>query len=291
MARVPDAELERLKREVPVRRLAEARGIALKQHGADLIGLCPFHDDKSPSLVISPERNLWHCLGACQAGGSVIDWVMKAEGVSFRHAVELLRADAPLSAAEAKPVKVSTVRRLPAPVSADTDDRAVLGQVADYYHATLKESSEALAYLESRGLVSSEMIDHFRLGYANRTLGLRLPARNRTAGEELRGRLAQLGVLRESGHEHLAGSLVIPIFDEAGGVVGMYGRKIRDDLRPGTPAHLYLPGPHRGVWHATVLTIDGPGDEWLMLCRGVRTTTSAPKQTRPPPRRRRTGHA
>jgi DNA primase len=136
----------------------------------------------------------------------VIDWVMKAEGVSFRHAVEILRADLPLSGT-AKPVKVSTVRRLPAPVSAEADDRAALGQVADYYHATLKESPEALAYLESRGLTSSEMIDRFRLGYANRTLGLRLPARNRQAGEELRGRLARLGVLRESGHEHLAGSL------------------------------------------------------------------------------------
>ena len=52
---------------------------------------CPFHDDREPSLVMTPAKNLWHCLGACQAGGSVIDWVMRAEGVSFRHAVELLR--------------------------------------------------------------------------------------------------------------------------------------------------------------------------------------------------------
>ena len=65
----------------------------LRRHGQDLLGLCPFHDDKEPSLVISPEKNLWHCLGACGEGGSVIDWVMKSEGVSFRHAVELLRAD------------------------------------------------------------------------------------------------------------------------------------------------------------------------------------------------------
>jgi DNA primase len=198
MARVPDSELERLKREVSVARLAEARGIALARHGADLHGLCPFHEDKNPSLVISPERNLWHCLGACQAGGSVIDWVMKSEGVSFRHAVELLRADAPLSTAT-KPVKVSTVRRLPAPVSVEADDRAALAQVADYYHATLKESPEAQAYLGSRGLVSSEMVERFRLGYANRTLGLRLPERNRKAGEELRGRLERLG---ECSSEH-----------------------------------------------------------------------------------------
>ena len=92
MARIPEQELERLKQEISVQRLAEGQGIKLKRHGADLLGLCPFHDDKEPSLVITPKQNLWHCLGACQTGGSVIDWVMKSEGVSFRHAVELLQA-------------------------------------------------------------------------------------------------------------------------------------------------------------------------------------------------------
>ena len=54
---------------------------------------CPFHDDHEPSLVVTPEKNLWRCQGAFQAGGTVIDWVMRAEGVSFRHAVELLQHD------------------------------------------------------------------------------------------------------------------------------------------------------------------------------------------------------
>ncbi len=53
MARIPDAEIERLKQEVPVERLVEAQGIELKRHGADLIGLCPFHDDHEPSLVVT----------------------------------------------------------------------------------------------------------------------------------------------------------------------------------------------------------------------------------------------
>lgn len=51
----------------------------LQRHGADLLGLCPFHDDHEPSLVINPHKNLWNCLGACQSGGSVIDWVMKGD--------------------------------------------------------------------------------------------------------------------------------------------------------------------------------------------------------------------
>src|SRR5215216_4982049 len=93
MARIPDEEIERLKSQISLQRLAETKGVKLKKHGENLLGLCPFHDDREPSLVITPEKNLWHCLGACQAGGTVIDWVMKAEGVSFRHAVELLQND------------------------------------------------------------------------------------------------------------------------------------------------------------------------------------------------------
>ena len=70
------------------------------------------------------------------------------------------------------------------------------------------------------------MIERFRLGFANRTLGYRLPEKNRVAGAELRGRLQKLGIYRESGHEHFNGSVVIPIFDLSGQVAQMYGRKI-----------------------------------------------------------------
>jgi len=109
MSRVPDEQIERLKQEVFLDRLVEGMGIALKRHGAELLGLCPFHDDHEPSRVISSKSNLGHCLGACQTGGSVIDWVMKAEGVSFRHAVGLLQAGYAPSALAAGPVKCSTV--------------------------------------------------------------------------------------------------------------------------------------------------------------------------------------
>ena len=66
----------------------------------------------------------------------------------------------------------------------------------------------------------------------------------------MRSRLQKLGLLRESGHEHFNGSLVVPVLDEHGDVTEVYGRKITPNLRKGTPLHLYLPGPHRGVWNA-----------------------------------------
>jgi len=284
MASIPETELERLKREVSLERLAQARGVKLERRGADLHGLCPFHEDREPSLVITPSKNLWHCLGACQTGGTVIDWVMKAEGVSFRHAVELLRADLPSLAAPSSspPVKTSTVRKLPGLVDADADDQALLCRVVDYYHATLKESPEALAYLQSRGLEDGEMIERFRLGFANRTLCYRLPAKNRAEGAAIRGRLQELGVLRKSGHEHLRGSLVIPIFGEDGRVVQMYGRKITSNLRKGTPSHLYLPGPQCGVWNLAaleasreIILCESLIDALTFWCAGLRHVTTA----------------
>ena len=66
MAKIPDEVIERLKGEVALARLVETAGVTLKRHGADLLGLCPFHDDHEPSLVITPEKNLWHCLGTCR---------------------------------------------------------------------------------------------------------------------------------------------------------------------------------------------------------------------------------
>jgi DNA primase len=123
MARIPQEEIERLKSEISVERLVEAAGVAVRKAGKDLLGRCPFHDHAEASLVVTPAKNLWHCFG-CQLGGGPIDCVMKTQGVSFRHAVELLRDGQPL--APARPVKVSTVRALPAPVALDADDQALL---------------------------------------------------------------------------------------------------------------------------------------------------------------------
>lgn len=289
MARIPDGVIERLKVQVSVERLAEARGVVLKRHGADLIGSCPFHEDRTPSLVITPSKNLWHCLGACQAGGTVIDWVMRAEGVSFRHAVELLQSDAlPLAATSSRPSsstpppKQSSVKKLPTALEREASDAKLLLQVIDYYHQTLLQSPEALDYLAKRGLKSEEAIRHFKLGFANRTLGYRLPDKNRVEGAAIRGQLQRIGLLRESGHEHFNGSLVIPVISASGEVTEVYGRKINDRLREGTPKHLYLSGPHRGVWNGAalgttreVILCEALIDALSFWCAGYRNVTAS----------------
>ena len=284
MARIPQDEIERLKEEVSVERLVEDSGIELKKSGKDKIGRCPFHEDDTASLVVTPSKNLWHCFG-CGAAGGPIDWVIKSRGISFRHAVELLREG--VSSLAAEPVKRSTVRALPAPIERDADDVALLDQVTAYYHETLKRSPEALAYLQSRGLDHPDAIETFRLGYANRTLGLRLPNKQRKEGLAMRNRLERLGVMREaSGHEHLAGSLIVPILDEAGHTVNLYGRKIGERLRAGTALHLYLPlrdglNP-RGVWNLAALAAsqeiilcEALIDALTFWCAGYRNVTTA----------------
>ena len=241
MARIPDDEITHLKTEVSLQSLVESQGIKLKRHGKDLIGLCPFHNDTSPSLVITPTQNLWHCLGACNTGGTVIDWIMKRDNISFRHAVTLLQGQ------PEQPAKQSL-----SPLAAGSDNQALLNQVISDYHECLMQSPEALAYLDKRGLKNRELINYFKLGYSNRNLAYRLPPRKVKAGNELRTQLQEIGILRKSGHEHFNGSLIIPIIND-NQVTEVYARKIRDDLREGTPTHLYLPGPHAGVFNLDAL--------------------------------------
>ncbi|MGB3934516.1 MAG: CHC2 zinc finger domain-containing protein [Burkholderiales bacterium] len=286
MARIPEAEIERIKREVSLERLVEASGVELKKRGKDLFGRCPFHEpDETPSFSVTPAKNLWNCLGACNEGGDVFAWVMKRNGVSFRHAYELLREG--LGAVGASPVKKTTVRSLPAPVSFDVDDQALRNQVAlVYYAGELKRSPEALAYLKARGIDHPEAIDKFRLGFANRTLGLRLPNSQRVTGSQIRERLQRVGILRESGHEHFNGALVIPVVDEAGNVVEMYGRRIVRPASTRAAKHLYLPevcrGPSRGVWNwealvasKEVILCEALIDALTFWCAGFRNVTSS----------------
>jgi len=281
MARIPDAELERLKAEVSVEGLVEASGIALTKSGKDRLGKCPFHEDREASLVVTPEKNLFHCFG-CGAAGGPIDWVMKTQGISFRHAVEFVRPGLSLEAGPAAPARTSPTRKLPPPVAFDADDQALLNQTIAYYHETLKQSPEAMAYLKARGIDHPEAIERFKIGFSNRTMGCGLPSKKDEVGADIRGRLEKIGLFRETGHEHFAGSLVIPVMDEAGNVREAYARKIRDDLRTGTPTHLYLPGPHKGVWNVEalrdskeIILCEALIDALTFWCAGFRNVTAA----------------
>jgi DNA primase len=278
MGRIPEEQLDRLKREVPLEQLVQRSGVELRRVGADLVGRCPFHEgDNEPSLHVSPApKNLWHCFG-CGLGGSNLDWLIKTEKLSVRHAIEILQRLDGQGPAPASAVKA--LGRHSAALEQTQDDQKLLLQVVDFYHRELLKSPEAIEYLQRRGLHHPEMISHFRLGYASRSLAYQLP---KSTNAKMRQRLKELGVLRaETGHEHLRGCVAVPLFDESGQVVGMYGRKIHPAQR-GTPSHLYLPGPHRGVWNAEALSTsrevilcEALLDALAMWCHGFYNVTAS----------------
>ena len=289
--RIPEEEIDRIKRDTDLAALVRSRGIELGKHGnGHLKGLCPFHKDTdNPNFIVTPGKGLWHCM-ACGAAGNAIQFVQKFDGVSFRHAFEILNEgpaaySAPANAPNrwgtdeaTRPMKRTTVRRLDNPVTPDAEDVELLGQVVDYYHERLLKTPQALDYLKSRGLQHDDAIERFRLGYADRTLGLRLPERNRKEGKAIRERLIKLGLLRETGHEHFNGSVIVPVFDEHGHVAEIYGRKNRKVSKPSLP-HLYLPGPHAGIWNADALQepelilCEAPLDALTLWVNGIRNVT------------------
>lgn len=283
MARLSDDVIDKIKSEVSLLRLVESQGYQTKKKGKDYVLCCPFHKDDTPSLVITPSKNLFNCFG-CDAQGTVIDWVMKTQGVSFRFACELLQKDLGLlveSGTETR--KDNTTTKLTPPLAANADSQTALKQVIDYYHETFKQAPEAHEYLKKRGLDHPELVERFRLGFANRTLGYRLPEKNRKSGKELRGKLQDIGILRSSGHEHLNGCLVVPIIDENGIITEVYGRKILGNrLRKGTAQHLYLPGQHEGVWNVEalkaskeIILCEALLDAMTFWCHGFRNVTSS----------------
>ena len=284
MPMIPDDEIERIKRETDLAAVIRTRGIELKPAGHDLVGLCPFHEDHDPSLRVTPGKGLWRCM-SCGATGNVIQFVQRFDGVSFRHAFELLKSgklsvlSGPSTGA---PVKKSTVPRLDSPLAPDAAgsasspqaDQAALRQVVDYYHERLKENPAALAYLQKRGLKSEEAIEAFKIGFVDRTLGLRLPQANRKEGAAIRERLTRLGILRDTGHEHLRGRIVFPVIAEDGQIGTVYGRAI--DEKGKHDRHLFLPGPQRGLWNpsalrsAEIILCEGIIDALTFWCAGLR---------------------
>ncbi|EKT5601612.1 toprim domain-containing protein [Escherichia coli] len=260
MARIPEAELQHLKAAVSLVAVVQAQGRQLVKKGKDFTTLCPFHDEKTPSCVISPGKNLYHCFG-CNAGGSVLDWVMQTEKLSLRKAVERLKAEL-----GDNPAVVPLVTKDEPEIFAEDEAgrQQLLSRVVEFYHHTLLNAPEAVAYLEKRRLNHPELVAAFKLGFANRTLAYRLPSKKVLAGEKIRTRLKATGVLRESGHEHFTGSLVVPVMDLNGQIREMYGRKIERPQR-GLPAHLYLPGAHGGVWNEQALI----GSSTVVLCESL----------------------
>jgi DNA primase len=116
-----------------------------------------------------------------------------------------------------------------------------MARIPEHEIEQLKVEVSVLQLAEKMGVALKQHGDEY--------LGYHLLFKCKTESAKIREHLQRVGILKKTGHEFFRGSLVIPVIDADGVITEVYGRKIRDDLRKGTPTHLYLPGPHRGVWN------------------------------------------
>ena len=247
--RLPKALVDRIRREVPILELMARYGVETQTKGKNHFAKCPFHDDGEASLSVDPAKNVWHCFG-CDKGGSIYDFVMEKEGLTFKEAASKLLIEsgngriktcAALGGRAAQLEQPKKQEEI-APAMAQSACREFVEPVLNYYHRTLfGPNSKGMDYLKSRGLADTETLEAFQVGFADGTLTQALP-------KESIEPLKQIGLLRKDGREFFTGCLVVPAYRGTAMLGEVYGRRIQ--TLPGQPSHLYLPGPHRGVMNA-----------------------------------------
>ena len=221
MARIKDSSVEAVRAAADIVEIVSGR-TPLKRSGARLTGLCPFHDERTPSFSVNPGKGLYHCFG-CGAGGDAVTFVRDTEGVDFVGAIEWLaqRFNVPLEYEEASP-QVEAGRRRRERLF------AVLDAAASFYERYLWDSQAAevaRAYLDGRGL-RQEICREYRLGLAPRGATLARKASERGFTRE---ELSRAGLVNRRGNDFFQGRLLFPIADARGRIVGFQARKLRDD--------------------------------------------------------------
>lgn len=212
--------------------LAEAHGALLERQADKIVGICPLHDGLELELEIDPGRETWTCKTCTPEPATAVEWLMRAEGITAPVAREMLRAGAALSrersaweggTQKGRVRKSTDVRMLPEILSGAEEDAELLQRVADYYHERLIQSDDARAVLEAHKL-DARAVEEFRLGWADKTLGMRVPHSAKLVGKRTRDRLVALGVFSATKRRDRDKRFVVPLFDASGQVVSMMTR-------------------------------------------------------------------
>ena len=205
--------------------------VQLKRAGSAYKGLCPFHAEKTPSFVVTPDRETWRCFG-CGEGGDIFTFVMRRDGLDFREALERLAEKAGVELSERSAREDRERKRL----------RDALEAAIAWYREVLLQAGQAekaRAYLAERGLTEATL-DRFTIGYAPNTwdaLSKRLIAKGFSNAEMIGAGLASPsnrgGVI-----DKFRGRIIIPIRDQSGRPTGLGGR-----IMPGADGPKYLNSP------------------------------------------------
>jgi len=221
-----DSFTERLRDAVPVSELV-GRRVRLIRRGREFSGLCPFHNEKTPSFTVNDDKQFFHCFG-CGAHGDVIGWVMRSEGLSYPEAVERLAEIAGIPLPQRSERSRAAAR-----------ERASLHEVLE--HACVwfeqrllsEEGAAARTYLEARG-VAPETIKRFRLGFAPDRRGALRRAMNDAGVDDQQLVAAGLAKQGDQGRElrdYFFGRVIFPITDRQGRIIAFGGRSMDPQAR------------------------------------------------------------
>jgi len=252
-------DLEQLKRDVSLLSLAASSGIELKKlANNEYSALCPFHDDKTPSLHLNASKNLFHCK-ACGKSGSVVDWIIFSQNVDAKEAIKILRSEYAKNHTNGSSGKINGFNgredkseEKEIPNLEDMKYRKALSLAVRYWHENFKNKKEGVEYLIKRGLVYGELVDAFQIGYSDGSLA------DVINDESIKSALEELGIIKD-GREHFTGRVIFPVIDEKENILQIYGRNtVREGVK-----HLYMKAPMSGIYN-----ISGLSNETI-LCESI----------------------
>ena len=258
----PRKEIEDLKAAVDLVALFQAFGMEIRKQGRGVKALCPFHDEKTPSLSIDPKKGLYKCFGCGKAGDS-LTFLQEHAKLSFAEAVAELRRHAGTQSAQADPVPITKIEEEPFPYD-------LMERVAEIWHQAFCDSPEALEYLENRGIHDRGLLRELRVGYCN---GEKLLA---ITNAEERRLLQSVGVLNEGGKEFFSRCVVFALRDRHNRVTGFYGRSLSRDAKvphrccAGNRTGLFCVEAARGV--SSVFLVEGVLDALALMQSGFSNT-------------------
>lgn len=204
--------------------------VQLKRAGRNFKGLSPFSGEKTPSFIVSPEKNIWHDFSS-NKGGDVFSFIMEVEGIDFRQALELLaqRAGVDLSVYDSKGSQEASKQK-----------RRLLEAhqlAARYYQQSLLQNSRALEYVFKKRALSKDIVQNFQIGYApdSGDALVQFLLKKGFSKQEL----ALGGLTNRFGGDLFRGRMMVPLMDASGQVIGFTGRIIGDD--PNAPKYLNTP--------------------------------------------------
>ena len=194
--------------------------LRLQKAGVNFKALCPFHNEKTPSFMVSPSRQSWHCFGSCGEGGDIFTFIEKIEGVEFPEALKILAE------------KAGIILKYDNPKLRSEKDKAyeICEKATQFFTASLNNANVILDYLHKRGLQDGT-IDEWRLGYAPDSWGSLLSFLGKYGYREPEIEKAGLILRGAKYHDRFRNRLMFPIFDTNGRVVAFSGR-IMNDIVP-----------------------------------------------------------